>query len=79
MRNKSLIRFLSAKDAKAYESHPQINAMYKENIMGNEMLWKWVKDGQTNVPDGERMIDLLLLLIVRRRILTDELTRTEAL
>ncbi|GFX69177.1 HTH_48 domain-containing protein [Trichonephila clavipes] len=54
---RAVIRFLCAQGFKSVDIHPQISAVYGENIMRDGMVRKWVrafKDGRTNIHDEER-------------------------
>lgn len=60
----SVIRFFCAKGLKAVDIHREICAVYRENIMSDGMVQKWVrafKDGRTNVHDKERCGRLLVI------------------
>ena len=51
---RSLIRFLTAKNASAAEIHRQISDVYGPNAMSSSKVRKWVrvlKDGRENVHD----------------------------
>ena len=53
---RSVIRYLSAKGAKAVEIHRNICEVYVQNIMSDGMVCKWVrafKVGRKNVHDEE--------------------------
>ncbi|GFT51453.1 HTH_48 domain-containing protein [Trichonephila clavipes] len=65
---RAVIRFLCAQGFKSVDIHHQINEVYGENIMSDEMVRKWVrafKDGRTNIHDKERS--------GRPSVITDEL------
>ena len=52
----SMIHFLSDKGIKAAENHYKISQVYGENIMSEEVVWRWVKafkDGCTNIHNVE--------------------------